>query len=168
MPMLVVPRLSAAPSVREAAREYADDAKDEYRDALAKLGDDELPGWVDALLADTREWAFRPIGHVPSTHLWWVDGDRFLGRVQLRHRLSPFLRQFGGHIGYHVIPPARRRGHGTAMLAATLPIAAQLGLECVLVTCDATNLGSRKIIEASGGLLQDQREQKLRFWVPTS
>ena len=165
--MLVVPRLSAARSVREAARQYGDDAKDEYRDSLAALNDDELPGWVEALLADTRELARRPVGHVPSTHLWWVDGERFLGRVQLRHRLSPFLRQLGGHIGYHVIPPARRQGHGTAMLAAALPVAAELGLECVLVTCDVTNRGSRRIIEANGGLLQDQREGKLRFWVPT-
>jgi predicted acetyltransferase len=168
MPMLVVPRLSAAPSVRESAREHGDDAKDLYRDALAALGDEQLPGWVDALLADTRENAPRPPGHVPSTHLWWVDGETFLGRVQLRHRLSAFGRQLGGHIGYHVIAPARRHGHGTAMLAATLPVAAELGLECVLVTCSTTNLGSRKIIEANGGLLQDQREGWLRFWVPTS
>ena len=168
MLQLVVPRLSAARSAREAALEHGDDAKDEYRDALARLRDDELPAWIDGLLADTRERAARSIGNVPSTHLWWLDGDRFLGRLQLRHRLTTFLRESGGHIGYHVIPPARRQGHGTAMLAAALPVAAELGLDCVLITCDRGNLGSRRIIEANGGLLQDQRGGKLRFWVPTS
>jgi predicted acetyltransferase len=165
---LVVPRLSVAASVRAAAREHGDDVKDEYRDALARLKNDELADWVDALLADTRERAPRLPGNVPSTHLWWVDDDTFLGRLQLRHRLNPFLREIGGHIGYHVIPPARRQGHGTAMLAAALPVAAALGMDCVLITCDTGNLGSRKVIEANGGLLQDQRGDKLRFWVPTA
>jgi len=168
LPRLVVPRLSAATSVRAAARAYGDDAKEEYRDAVVELEDEQLPGYVDRLLADAREQAPRPIGHVPSTHLWWVDGDTFLGRVQLRHRLTPFLRDSGGHIGYHVVPPARRLGHGTAMLAATLPVAAELGIDCVLVTCDETNLGSRKIIEANGGLFHDQRKEKLRYWLPTT
>ena len=104
---------------------------------------------------------------MPSTHLWWVEGDVFLGRVHVRHRLTPFLRETGGHLGYHVVPPARRRGHATAMLAAALPVAAALGLECLLLTCDADNTASRRVIEANGGLLQSQRGDTLRFWVPT-
>jgi predicted acetyltransferase len=168
MPELVVPRLAVAPSVRLAAREHGDDGLNEYRDAVAELSDDELPGYVDGLLADTRELAERPVGHVPSTHLWWVDGDDFLGRLHIRHRLTPFLREEGGHIGYHIVPPARRHGHATAMLHAALPVAAQLGLECVLITCDVENVGSRKVIEGNGGLYQDRRAGRLRYWVPTN
>jgi predicted acetyltransferase len=167
MPSLVVPRLSVAASVRAAAVEHGDDAMDLYRDVPAALSDDELPGYVEGLLADTRERTVRPEGWVPSTHLWWVDGDRFLGRLHIRHRLTPFLIQEGGHICYHVIPPARRRGHATAMLHAALPVAAQLGLDCVLITCDIGNVGSRRTIETNGGLFHDQREGKLRYWVPT-
>jgi hypothetical protein len=37
----------------------------------------------------------------------------------------------------------------------------------VLVTCDTTNLGSRKVIEAKG-VFEDQRGVKLRYWLPTS
>jgi predicted acetyltransferase len=37
-----------------------------------------------------------------------------------------------------------------------------------LVTCDVTNTGSRKVIEANGGVLEDERDGKLRFWVPTA
>jgi predicted acetyltransferase len=129
VPSLVLPQTRVAVSVRAAAREYGDDAQNVYRDALAAMTDSELAGWVDALLADTRERAPRPAGHVPSTHLWWVDGDRFLGRLQIRHRLTPSLREVDGQIGYHVIPPARRRGHGTAMLAAALPVASDLGID---------------------------------------
>jgi predicted acetyltransferase len=167
MPTLVVPRLSVAPSVRAAAREFADDGMDHYRDRVAAMADDELPAYVDGLLADTRENSPRPDGHVPSTHLWWVDGEEFLGRLHIRHRLTPSLREENGHVGYHVVASHRRRGHATAMLHAGLPVAAALGLECVLITCDVTNQGSRRVIEANGGLYHDRRADKLRYWVPT-
>ncbi len=97
-----------------------------------------------------------------------MQGDVFLGRVHVRHRLTPFLRGMGGHLGYHVVPPARRRGHATAMLATALPVAAALGLECLLLTCDVDNTASRRVIEANGGLQQGRRGDTLRFWLPTS
>jgi predicted acetyltransferase len=59
---------------------------------------------------------------VPCTTLWWVDGPAHLGRIAIRHRLTPWLREVAGHIGYDVRPSARRRGHATAMLAAALPV----------------------------------------------
>jgi predicted acetyltransferase len=115
-----------------------------------------------------REDAPRRPGYVASTTLWWVDGDEYLGRLAIRHRLTPRLTDLGGHIGYDVKPSARRRGHATAMLAAALPVARGLGLGPALVTCDESNAGSRRVIEANGGVLEDKRGTELRFWVPTS
>jgi len=109
----------------------------------------------------------RPEGKVPETMLWWVDGPVLLGRLSIRHELTDALREFGGHVGYVVRPSARRQGHAGAMLAAALPIARDLGIDPALLTCDADNTGSRRVIESSGGVLADQREDKLRFWVPT-
>jgi predicted acetyltransferase len=77
------------------------------------------------------------------------------------------LLESAGHIGYDVAPAARRQGHGTAMLRAALPIAAKLGLSQALITCDVDNIGSRRIIEANGGRLEDVRSGKLRYRVPT-
>ncbi len=88
--------------------------------------------------------------------------------MHLRHRLTPALRVEGGHLGYHVVPTYRRQGHATAMLAAALPVAAALGPECLLLTCDVANVASSRVIERAGGLLQDGRRSTLRFWVPTS
>ncbi len=35
------------------------------------------------------------------------------------------------------------------------------------MTCDDDNEASRKVIQANGGVFEDQRGRKLRYWVPT-
>ena len=114
-----------------------------------------------------------PVGAdwVHSTMLWLVDfgrdDPRYLGRLSLRHELNGFLRTEGGHIGYVVRPSAQRRGFGTRMLAMALPAAAALGIDRALVTCDADNAGSAKVIIANGGVEDAPYRSKRRFWVPT-
>lgn len=124
--------------------------------------------YVAAQRAEAEPDAPRPEGFVPCTNLWWADGDEFLGRIAVRHGLNAFLREWGGHIGYDMRPSARRRGHATAMLRATLPRTAELGIDPALITCDAANTASRKVIQACGGVFEDERGGKLRYWVPTS
>ena len=123
----------------------------------------------EAFCADIRAQALestpRPEGWVPATELWWIEGDEFLGRVGIRHRLTPALLEVGGHIGYDVRPSARRRGHATEMLRQALVIARGLGIERALVTCDVDNVGSKTVIERNGGVLEDEREGKLRYWI---
>jgi predicted acetyltransferase len=110
----------------------------------------------------------RPAGWVTGTYLWMVVDDVVVGRLSLRHELTPWLLEVGGHIGYAVRPSVRRRGYATAALAQLLPVAARLGIDPALVTCDEDNVGSRAVIEANGGVLEDERNGKLRFWVPTT
>ncbi len=86
----------------------------------------------------------------------------------IRHRLTPFLLEVAGHIGYSVRPSARRRGVATAALREALPLASALGIDPVLVTCDDDNLGSARVIEANGGVLEDVRGRKRRYWVATA
>ena len=109
----------------------------------------------------------RPSGWVTGTYLWMVDDDEVVGRISLRHTLTPWLLEVAGHIGYAVRPTARRRGHATRALALMLPVARDRGIADVLVTCDEDNSGSRAVIEANGGVLEDVRGGKLRFWIPT-
>lgn len=94
--------------------------------------------------------------------------DEYLGRISIRHRLTAYLREIGGHIGYDIRPSARQHGHATAMLAAALPVARSLGIDPALLTCDDDNIASRKVIEANGGTLEDHRHGKARYWVSTS
>jgi predicted acetyltransferase len=122
--------------------------------------------YVDELLSEA-ERPRRP-GFVRCTTWWWVEGDELVARIAVRHQLTPLLLEVGGHIGYDVRRSRRREGHATAMLAAALPEAAALGIDPALVTCDEHNIGSRKAIEANGGVLEDQRGVKLRFWITTT
>jgi predicted acetyltransferase len=121
---------------------------------LAELYGTPVPGeWVD--------------GYVPQTVLWWAAGDAYLGRLSIRHRLTPHLLHHGGHIGFEVRPTARRQGHATAMLAAALPLAAGLGIDPARIDCDVGNIGSRRVIEKNGGVLDEERDGSRFFWVPT-
>ncbi|MGX6602459.1 GNAT family N-acetyltransferase [Micromonosporaceae bacterium Da 78-11] len=129
----------------------------------------EFARFVAHVRSQERADTPRPTVCVPATTLWWLDDDEYLGRLTIRHRLSPgMLGERNGHIGYDVRPSARRRGHATAMLAAALPIAAGLGLPSALVTCDVTNEASRRTIERNGGVRTDPVDDKLRFWIPTA
>jgi len=128
----------------------------------------EFGAYVRAQRAQAEEGTPRPPGWVPTTYLWYVDDAEFLGRLSIRHRLTPWLHDYGGHIGYDVRPSARRRGHATAMLRTALPWCSALGIDPVLVTCDTDNIASRKVIENGGGEFEDERDGKLRFWVRAS
>lgn len=123
--------------------------------------------YTAGLRADALEETPRPRGWVPCTTLWYVEGTAYLGRLAIRHRLTPWLLERGGHIGYDVRPSARRNGYATNMLRDALPIAKGLGIDDVLVTCDVDNAASRRVIEKNGGRLEDERGGKLRFWIPT-
>jgi predicted acetyltransferase len=110
-------------------------------------------------------------GYVAASEYWLIDGDEWVGRLSLRHELNEFLLKIAGHIGYEIRPSKRRRGYGKEILRLGLEKARELGLRRVLVTCDEDNIGSKKIIEANGGQLENvvevegERVRKLRYWI---
>ena len=85
----------------------------------------------------------------------------------MRHRVNESLLVVGGHIGYAVRPSARRRGVATAALRLALGMAARLGIDPALVTCEDDNVASARTIEANAGVLEDVRGTSRRYWVPT-
>jgi predicted acetyltransferase len=176
MPVLTHPSALVHASFLEAMREFVaegrgagDDASLLGRDlrALGATWSDPqvFAGYVAALRADSLEDSPRPEGWVPASTWWWCDGTEYLGRIGVRHRLTDYLLEAGGHVGYDVRPSARLRGHATAMLRAVLPEAKRLGIERLLVTCDEDNIGSQRVIERCGGILEDTRAGKRRYWI---
>ena len=129
----------------------------------------ERPGEPDFYLAELRgevppgPW---PDGYVPQGVYWWLAGDQFLGRLSIRHRLTPHLLEEGGNIGFEVRPSARRMGHASAMLAAALPLAAALGIDPARLDCEEDNVASRRVIEKNGGRLERRAAGSLYFLLP--
>jgi predicted acetyltransferase len=94
-------------------------------------------------------------------------GEEVVGFLSVRHTLTAWLFEEGGHIGYAVRPSRRRQGHATRALALAVRRAAELGLERALVTCDEDNLASKRTIEGNGAVYEDSRNGKRRYWIVT-
>jgi predicted acetyltransferase len=118
----------------------------------------------------------RHVPRLPNRVFWLWDGD-FCGTINLRYVVGTesLPAYVSGHIGYAVVPWKRQRGYATAALGMILPVAREVGLRRVLVTCDANNEPSRRVILANSGAfagVQQSKElgqpAKLLFWIATA
>lgn len=154
MARLILPRPDYLESYLEGCREYKENNIRTY----ALHDPDTFEKWKNTIFetfARNRAGEGLPIGYVPCTVFWLVEDGKWLGLSSLRHMLTPALTRFGGHIGYAVRRSEWGKGYGTQILRFTLPEAEKLGILSARVTCDDTNIGSRRVIEKNGGLLLD-------------
>lgn len=99
----------------------------------------------------TREW------RVPSTAFFWVENGRIIWAIQLRHHIDhPNLVYRWGHIGYGVRPSERRKWYASKMLHLILEKAREIWLKKVLITANVTNVGSNKVIQKNGWILEKE------------
>jgi predicted acetyltransferase len=115
------------------------------------------------------------VPRLPGRVFWIWDGS-FCGSINLRFALGSdeLPPHVSGHVGYAVVPWKRNRGYARQALQLLLPIAHGLGLSRLLITCDADNLASCRVIEANGGIVAGEAphpehpdKRKLLFWVST-
>ncbi|MEI6171083.1 MAG: GNAT family N-acetyltransferase [bacterium] len=150
----------------------------EFLEEFAASGETEIDGyfgrseWTDAETVTVfARWSEGepPEGWVPSTTSFLVDEGRILGVSNLRHWLTPHLLDHGGHVGYSVRPSERNRGHATRLLRDAARRARCLGIERLLVTCDANNAASARVIEKCGGILENEVRTDdapiRRYWI---
>jgi predicted acetyltransferase len=106
---------------------------------------------------------------VHCDYYWITDGtgadEEVVGFLALRHSLTAWLLEEGGHIGYSVRPSRRGQGHASRALELAVRRSAELGLDRVLLTCDEDNLASARTIEGNGGAYEDTRNGRRRYWI---
>lgn len=147
------PRLRLIESYRELVREFEEAGEDLIPFPLG-FPNENGPEFLERLARAARGQGL-PEGFVAHSTYWLVAGtETVIGVSNLRHDLTSRLRHEGGHIGYGIRPSARGRGFGIEILRRTLQKAGELGLQRVLIVCDADNERSIRTIVRNGGILE--------------
>ena len=122
---------------------------------LASLDDPEARG-APVKLPDGST-----VPRLPGITRWIWDAE-LCGSIGFRWQQGTALLppHVLGHIGFSVVPWRRRQGVATRALALMLEEPRRLGLASVEITTTPDNAGSRRVIEANGGMLV-QRFTKL-------
>ncbi len=168
-----------------ADKKYLEQYKEAYLEALKEIEKGNIkkhdmmfmnPDEKDIIqtFMDNRDKSKLPSYYVPSFDYFAVDDDKFIGVVHIRIRLTDSLLNYGGHIGYGVNPKYWNMGYGKKILELALQEYKDLIEEDdILITCDDDNIGSYKIIEANGGVLENKIENEdagekfltRRYWI---
>lgn len=82
------------------------------------------------------------------------NNERIIGTINVRWNLTEKMKRFGGNIGYGIRPTERRKGYNKINLYLGLIEAQKLGLDRVMLDCDASNIASDKTMQTLGGVLE--------------
>lgn len=104
---------------------------------------------------------------VPQTIYWLFIDDKPVGYGKLRDYLNEVLKEHGGHIGYTIRPSARNKGYGKIILEKLIEEAKRKKIEEALITCQETNIRSRRVIEHNNGQLIDNANGRCKYIIRT-
>ncbi|GEM_PF-1279834 len=114
---------------------------------------DHYTDWLKHL--EVKKQANTPEDTIPTSEYLLVDNNQELyAMLNIRHFLDDELRQTYGHAGASVRPKYRKLGYAKLSLALALEQIKSLGQDAAMISCSIHNLGSRKTIEACGGIFE--------------
>ena len=94
-------------------------------------------------------------GGLPTSEYELFDENILVGKIQIRQKPSHGVgipESMASHIYYEIFPEYRSKGYGKQILALGLEEVKKIGLKEISITCMEDNIGSKKIIEANGGI----------------
>ncbi|MEA4911019.1 MAG: GNAT family N-acetyltransferase [Oscillospiraceae bacterium] len=135
---------------------------------LLRRYDGDYRRWLDRLAACRTDPG---AGEVPQTFYFMKDASgRIVGAASLRHYLDGSNIIDGGHVAYGIAPMSRGQGLGNEVLRLALRQLRTMGIARVLVTCDADNIPSQRVILYNGGVLENEAVDEdgapiCRYWI---
>jgi tagatose 1,6-diphosphate aldolase len=104
---------------------------------------------------ELARFELHPAHHVPTYQFLMVhlETNEVLGNIRLSIGSTPHLERYAGHIGYGVLPQHRGHHYASRAVRLLLPLARQLNLDPLCITCDPENAASRRTLELAGAEL---------------
>jgi predicted acetyltransferase len=104
------------------------------------------------LILEMTEFAMHRWNKVPTYFFRMVSAEsrEELGHINLRVGSTVHVERYGGHIGFDVAPAHRGRRFAARATRLLIPLAKQLGLDPLWITCDPDNWASRRSCELAG------------------
>lgn len=171
---LVEPNIKYAEEIKKYRKMFLDNKESmDGTSSLQKYENiEEWLNWVNSL----KNSETCPNYLVPaSVYLCIKNGKKVVGMIDIRHYLNNNLFNFGGHIGYSIKPTERNKGYGTRQLGLAIEKCKELYAQGIfknkkiLITCNETNIGSKKIITTNGGKYENTTSNEKvkieRYWI---
>lgn len=87
-------------------------------------------------------------------YLICLNGE-IIGQANISYEDNDFILNFKGHIGYSIAPWERGKGYAKQALKLLVCLAARMGVDPIILTCDPENEASRRVILSAGAHLCD-------------
>ena len=146
--------------------------KDDYLEALVEyhaegrylhqdigLLTHDFEGFIKELKAE-KGYPHQPyqdwVEPVPETIVWLVKDKKYIGTVDIRHRLNWHLEKWGGHVHFNIRPSMRGMGYGMKILKKAIPIINYIGIDKALITIRPDDKAGARIAEACGAEFEDE------------
>lgn len=167
---LVFPTEEYKEKVMDYLKEHLDNGEKVLNGAGGLERVDSFEEWLKKIKNDTDKEKV-PEGRVPA----WLylairkTDKKMVGVVQVRLLNEKLWKTFG-NIGDGVRPTERKKGYVTEIIRLALIKAKEIGLNRVLMSCDKTNIGSKKSIINNGGVLENEYVDEdgnveERYWI---
>lgn len=161
---LIRPCADFKESYLEALAEYHAEGRYIHQDINALRAD--FDGFIKELRAE-KGYPHQPyqswVDPVPETIVWLIKDDKYLGTVDIRHRLNWHLEKWGGHVHFNIRPSMRGKGFGMKILQKAIPIVNYLGIDKALITLKPDDKAAIRIVEACGGVFEDETLETDKF-----
>jgi tagatose 1,6-diphosphate aldolase len=109
----------------------------------------------DDLLLQFTSLTSHPVHKVPTYYfrMLHASSGETLGEINLRIGSNRHIELYAGHIGFSVVPAYRGHRYASRALLLLLPLARLCHLDTLWITCDPSNVASRRTCECAGAKL---------------